>query len=182
MQADKFCDTDATTWIDKHVPICISFSTILIEQPVFSCNSNHGDLVKSFVDALDGLATQIKALMKLKILEIETSVEGKLSHFFSALNQSRCRKEPVLEFEDECIEKDEEQDVSPQFLQTQKNQLIDLQDHLERYCNVFLVFGFNSAKYDISLIKSYLLLLFVNEQGFEPVVIRKAKQFVSFKF
>ena len=64
----------------------------------------------------------------------------------------------------------------------QKNQLIDLQEHFERYCNVLPVFGFKSAKYDINLIKSYLLRILVNEQDIEPTVIKKANQFVSFKF
>ena len=63
----------------------------------------------------------------------------------------------------------------------QKNQLIELQEHLERYCNVLLVFGFNSAKYDINLIKSRLLPILINERNMEPTVIEKANQFVSFK-
>ena len=64
----------------------------------------------------------------------------------------------------------------------QKNHLIDLQEHFERYCNVLPVLGFNSAKYDINLIKSYLLPILVNERDIEPTVIKKANQFVSFKF
>ena len=64
----------------------------------------------------------------------------------------------------------------------QKNQLIDLQDNFERYCNVLPVFEFNSAKYDINLIKSYLLPVIVNERCIEPTVIEKANQFVFFKF
>ena len=43
------------------------------------------------------------------------------------------------------------------------------------------VFGFNSAKYDLNLIKSYLLPVFVNERNIEPHVINKANQFISFK-
>ena len=64
----------------------------------------------------------------------------------------------------------------------QKNQLIELQEHLERYCNVLPVFGFNSAKYDTNLIKPYLLLILIKERNMEPIVIKKANQFVSFKF
>ena len=64
----------------------------------------------------------------------------------------------------------------------QKNQLIELQEHLERYCNVLPVFGFNSAKYDINVIKSYLLPILINERNMEPIVIKKANQFASFKF
>ena len=63
-----------------------------------------------------------------------------------------------------------------------KNQLIDLQESLERYCNVLLVFGFISAKFDLNLIKSYLLPILVNERDIEPTVIKKANQFISFNF
>ena len=64
----------------------------------------------------------------------------------------------------------------------QKNQLTDLQEHFERYCNVLPVFGLNSAKNDINLIKSYLLPILVSDRDFEPRVIRKANQCVSFQF
>ena len=63
-----------------------------------------------------------------------------------------------------------------------KNQLNDNQESLERYCNVLPVFGFSSAKYDLNLIKSYLLPILVNERDIEPTVIKKANQFISFKF
>ena len=44
------------------------------------------------------------------------------------------------------------------------------------------MFGFNSAKYDLNLIKSHLLPIHVNERGIEPTVIRKANQFISIQF
>ena len=84
-------------------------------------------------------------------------------------------------FVDDCIV-EEEKDLSTQFWQMQKNQLIDLQEHFERFWNTSPVCGFNSAKCDNNLIKSYLLPSVVNEQDFEPKIIRKAKKFVSFKF
>ena len=68
--------------------------------------------------------------MKLKFLEIETIVKVKLNQNFSALNQCRCRKQPVLEIENEFIGEKKEKKLSTQFLQTRKNQLIDSQDHL----------------------------------------------------
>ena len=77
---------------------------------------------------------------------------------------------------------EEKKDLSTQFLQRQKNQIIDLQEHFERYCNILPVFGFNSAKNDINLIKSYLFAILKNERDLEPTVIKKANQFVSFKF
>ena len=62
----------------------------------------------------------------------------------------------------------------------QKNPLIDLQEHFERYCNTLPVFGFNTAKFHINLIKSNLLPIFVSERQIEPAVINKSIKFVSF--
>ena len=180
---EKFKNTETTDWIGKHLPISVSISSNLIAKPIFLCNSNPRDLVESFIDAVEGLATQSKAQMKLKFLEIETAIKIKLARTLETLNERRCRNQRDFEFEDHCFEDDnEEKDASTQFLQMQKNQLIELQEHLERYCNVLPVFGFNSAKYDINLIKSYLLPILINERNMEPTVIKKANQFVSFKF
>ena len=53
---------------------------------------------------------------------------------------------------------------------------------MSAYGNVLPVFEFNSEKYDINLIKSYLLPFLVKERDFEPTVIKKANQFASFNF
>ena len=171
---EKFKNTETTSWIGKHVPISVSISSNLIDKPIFFCNSNPRDLIESFIDAVEGLATQSKAQMKLKFLEIETAIKSKLARTLENLNERRCRNQRDFEFKDHCFEDDnEEKDASTQFLQMQKNQLIELQEHLERYCNVLPVFGFNSAKYDINLMKSYLLPILINERNMEPTVIKK---------
>ena len=77
---------------------------------------------------------------------------------------------------------EEEKDLSTQFLPMQKNQFIDIHERFERYCYVLRVFGFNNAKNDFILIKSYLLPILINGRYNEPTVIKKANQFVSFKF
>ena len=61
-----------------------------------------------------------------------------------------------------------------------KNQLILLRQYFERYCTALPVFGFNSAKYEINMIESYILPIVVIEQDNELTVIKKANQFVSF--
>ena len=43
--------------------------------------------------------------------------------------------------------------------------------HFERYCNTLPGFGFNNARYDINLIKRYLLPILENEPDFEPIVV-----------
>ena len=53
---------------------------------------------------------------------------------------------------------------------------------MERYCKVLTFFGFNSAEKDLNLIKSCLLPVHGNEHNIEHTVIKKANQFISFKF
>ena len=120
--------------------------------------------------------------MKLKFLEEETPIKSKLTRTLESLNERRCQNQRVVEFKDQCFEDDnEEKDGSTQLLQMQKNQLIELQEHFELYCNVKPVFGFESAK-NINLIKSYFLPFLINERNLDPTVIKKTNQFVSFNF
>ena len=114
--------------------------------------------------------------MKLRFTEVETAVRVKLSSILEQLNQRQRHREGVIDFDDDEYFNDtaEEKEFSTQFLQMQKNHLNDLQEQFERYCNTLPVFSFNSAKYDINLIKSYLLPILVNEQQIETAVIKKA--------
>ena len=69
--------------------------------------------------------------------------------------------------------------ISTQFLQRQKNRIIDLQESLERHFNVLHLFGFNSAKFDVSLMKPYLLPNLDNEHDIEPTVVKKSNQLIT---
>ena len=170
VQEETFRDTITTTWIRKHVPISVSISSNLVEEPIFLCNSDPHHLVTSFIGVLENLAPQSKAKMNNLFLDIKTTIKLKLGSILEKLRQRHNRREQAVL--DDC---DNETCASTQFLQIQKNQVIDLQESLERYCNVLPVFGFNSAKYDIKLIKSYLLPILVNERNIEPTVIKKSE-------
>ena len=86
-------------------------------MPIFFCNSNPRDLVESFIDAVEGLATQGKAPMKLKFLEVETAIKCKLTRTLESLNERRCRNQRVYEFEHQGLEDDrEEKEASTLFL------------------------------------------------------------------
>ena len=180
VQEEIFRDTNTTTWIGKHVLISVSISSNLLEGPVFLCNSDPHHLVAFFIAALENLASQSKSNIKNLFLDIETTVKIKLGNILEKLTQHHNRRESTKfdMSQDDC---DNEICASTEFLQIQKNQLIDLQETLERYCNVVPVFGLNSAKYDLNLIKSHLLPILVNERDIEPSVIKKANQFISFK-
>ena len=119
--------------------------------------------------------------MKLNFLEVETVIKIKLCAILEQLNQPRNRAERVSNFGDDHIVEEEENDLSRQLLQMQRNQQIDLEKQFERYCNVLPVFGINSAKYDNNLIKSYLITIFVNERDTEPTVIGKPSSLCFFQ-
>ena len=59
---------------------------------------------------------------------------------------------------------------------------LDLKQHLGRYVNTLPVFGFNSGRYDLNLNKPYLIPYLICDKEFEPTVIKKANDFISFKF
>ena len=159
--------------------ICI-VSSNLVEEPIFLCNSDPHHLVASFIGALENLASQSKAKRKNLFLDIETTIKIKLCNILEKLTQRHNWREHARfdMSQDDC---DNEICASTQFLQIQKNQLFDLQKSLERSCSVVPVSG-NNVKYDLNLIKSFLLPIFLNERDIEPTVIKKANQFISFKF
>ena len=177
VQEETFRETNTTSWIGKHVPISVSISSNLVEEPIFTYISDPHHLVASFTGTLENLASQSRAKMKNLFLDIKTTIKIKLGSILEKHTQRHIRRQGGSQ--DDC---DSEICTSTEFLQIQRNQLIDLQQTLERCCRVLSVFGFNSAKYDIKLIKSYLLPIFINERDIEPTVIKKANQFISFKF
>ena len=122
--------------------------------------------------------------MKIKFIKVETAIKIKPSSSLEQLNQRHSERKRVIDFDNDEYFNDnaEEKELSTELIQMQKNQILDSQEHFERYCNTLPVFGFNSAIYDINLIKSYLLAILVNERQIEPTVIKKANQFVFSNF
>ena len=177
VQEESFKDTDTTKRIGKHIPISVSISSNLVKEPLFLCNTDRHHLVTLFIGALENLALQSKAIMKNLFFDMKTTINIKLGSILEKPTQRHNRREKADL--DDC---DNETCTSTQFLQIQKKQLTDLQEHLERHCNILPIFGFNSAKYDLNLIKSFLLPILVNKRNMEPTVLKKSNQFISFKF
>ena len=160
VQEESFQDTDMTKWIGKQIPISISISSNLVKEPIFLCNSAPHHVVTSFIGALENLALQSKAIMKNLFFNTETTINIKQGSILEKLTQRHNRRVQA-----DLDDSDKETSISAQFLQIQRKQLIDLQEHLERYCNVLQIFGFNSANYDLNLIKSHLVPILVNERN-----------------
>ena len=111
------------------------------KEPNFLCISDPHQLVTSFIGAFENLALQSKAITKNLFFDIETTINIKLGSLLEKLTQSHNRREQA--YLDDC---DNESFTSTQFLQIQKKQLIDLQEHLERYCKCFTYLWFQQRK------------------------------------
>ena len=159
----------------------MSFSSNPVEGPILLCNSDPHHFLSSFVGALENLASSSEAKMKNLFHDNETTIKIELVSIVEKLTQRHNRRE-IARFDMSQEDCDNEFSASTQFLQIQKNQLIDLQETLKPYGNVLPVFGFNGAKYALNLIKWYLLPILVNERDIEPTVMKKANQFSSFHF
>ena len=116
------------------------------------------------------------------IQDNEVAVNERMKKIFDQLNErGKNYSRSQFEYEDECIEGLEEAYMSTQLLRIQKNQLTDLKQHLVRYVNTLPVFGFNSGRYDLNLIKSYLIPYLIRNKEHETSTIKKANDFISFK-
>ena len=73
LEDETFMDTEKATWIGKHLPASVSMSSNLMQEPSFPCDPNPCDLVSVSIDALEKLATQEEAQMKMNFLQTETA-------------------------------------------------------------------------------------------------------------
>ena len=94
--------------------------------------------------------------MSLKFHDNASTITGKLERVLSAINKRRkktscffliLQRKSLIEADDEH---DETMAASTQFLSTQKDKINELQDQFQHYVNTLLVFGLNSAKFDLN--------------------------------
>ena len=123
VQEESFKDTDTTNWIGTHIPISVSISSNLVKLPIFLCKFDPHHLVTSFIGAFEILAHQSKTIMKKLFSDIKTTIKNKLGSILEKLTQ-RHNQRAQADLDD-C---DNETCASIQFLQIQKEQLIDLQE------------------------------------------------------
>ena len=89
LEDEELKDTKTPTRIGKQLPNSVSISSNLIPQLVFLCDPNIRDLVSPFIDALENLATQSKAQIKMNFFQNETAIKSKLTFVLEVLNQLR---------------------------------------------------------------------------------------------
>ena len=74
----KPLETQLKLWIGEYVPISLSNSSNLVEEPIFLCNSDPHHLVASFIEVLEKIASQSKSKKKNLFPDIEATIKNKL--------------------------------------------------------------------------------------------------------
>ena len=128
VEVEEIKHTETRTWIGKNILISVSIAQSLVETPIFFCEVNPCNLVSSFVDIQENLATQNKIQMKNKFMQIETTIRNKLTQILALSNQRRTH---IMDMEEDSVE-DNSDEVSKLFQQMQNKQLFDLKCHFDR--------------------------------------------------
>ena len=123
VRTEELKETQTTTWIGKNVPILVSISSNLIDEPIFLYTKDPQNLIIDFVSKkLELLAEKNELEMRTKLQDIEVAVNERMKKIFDQLNErSKNCSNNKHEYEDECIGDSEEADMSTQFLRVQKN-------------------------------------------------------------
>ena len=89
MEDEEFKDTEFTTVVGNRIPLYVSITSNLVEDPKFFCKNNPPDLVAFFIEVSENFAAQCKVHKKMKLMQVETTIPSKLANFFEIQNQLR---------------------------------------------------------------------------------------------
>ena len=85
VQSVEINKTATTSWIGTHVPVSVSVSSNLLDEPVFLCEKDPNRLIISFVAQLVILTAKNKADLRPKFLAVEAEIKASLSDISSRL-------------------------------------------------------------------------------------------------
>ena len=108
VKEETYKETETTKWIGKHVPISVSVSSNLIPEPICLCSSDPRHLVSSFISALESLAAQSTAQMKLNFIEEETAIKILLSTVLEQLIPRQSQTKRGIDSDDDDDDDDDD--------------------------------------------------------------------------
>ena len=161
--------TDSTTFIGKHVPISVSIHSNLISEPIFICDINPRCLITKFL--LELLALSKRSSMELR--QFFDPYFQLIHHKINELN-GNLPQNADDEIDDEAS--------NLKLLRNLKKLYVGVKIELERYCDNLPVFGFNSSRYDLNLIKEYLLEILLIDFHCSPSVIKSCNKYIAMNF
>ena len=141
VQSVEANNTLTTSSIGTHVPVSVSISSNLLDEPVLLCENDPNRLIISFVAQLEALAANNKADLRPKFLAVEAEIKTRLSDVSSRL-------QIISETQPNMSSERDDSNATKIVLRIQQKQLLDLQRHFNNYVDTLPVFGFNSAKYN----------------------------------
>ena len=178
-------NTDLTSWIGKHVPISVSIASNLLEDPILICNEDPNQLIRDFVSNLTHIAEKSTLLIREKLNEFVVELEEKYLAIRQLVpvkdNPVPTRTEDLFENGPEPDE-DEDEDLEIRRLRSELRMISKLKQDFENYYTAIPVFGFNSSRYDLNLIKEYLLHHLLLERNVVPKVIRMGNKYIGMNF
>ena len=178
-------NTDLTSWIGKHVPISVSIASNLLKDPIFICNEDPYQLIFDFVSSLTNIAEKSTLIMREKlnafVLELEEKYWAVRQLVPVKDKQVPTGVEDLFDNEAEPDEKEEEE-LEIRRLRCELKMLSKLRQDFENYYSTIPVFGFNSSRYDLNLIKEYLLHHLLIEKNVVPKVIRTGNKYIGMNF
>ena len=140
--------TDMLQWTHRHVPISVSMCSNVEghSEPICIVEANQDRLVESMVAYMNEIAARVYEL-----------AEDKWGWVLEAIDEV-IKKDTIdreqLEEEEEDSSEDELDDRDPESPKMKSHPLVKIYGEMESYMSQIPVIGFNSAKYDLNLIKS----------------------------
>ena len=176
VQSVETNNTATTSFIGTHVPVPVSISSNLLDEPVFLCENDPNCLIISFVAQLETLAAKNKANERPKFLEAETKTW--LSDIYSRL-------QIVSEIQPRISSETEDRNLSEIFKIPAKAAPWSAAS-FQQLCWHSTSFRIQWPKFsgnnDLNLINAFLLPHLFNDIAIQPTVIKKANLFISFEF
>ena len=178
-------NTDLTSWIGKHVPISVSTASNLLKDPIFTCKEDPYQLIRDFVSSLTNIAEKSTLIMREKlnafVLELEEKYWAVRQLVPVKDKQVPTGVEDLFDNDAEPYE-EEDEELEIRRLRCELKMLSNLRQDFENYYNTIPVFGFNSSRYDLNLIKEYLLHHLLIEKNVVPKVIRTGNKYIGMNF
>ncbi|WAR06800.1 hypothetical protein MAR_016758 [Mya arenaria] len=158
LQRVNDCPTEYLQWTQKHVPISVSICSNVEghTEPVCLIDTEQDQLVERMVSHLHLIAEQVQAMSEQKWGWVLKAIDKKIQENGT--------------YDDECNEEDTEEDEK---VKPPSHPLQRIYGQMETYMSQVPVLGFNSAKYDLNLIKRYLAKHLNLHQETETFVVKK---------
>ena len=143
-QAEEIESEEGTSWNKVHVPV--SFSV--------GCNLEGVDTVHvSSKDPEELVSQLVGTLLEMAKKKYEVCVE-RYEYIFEQLEQLKVQE--MMRLQEDMVDDDLEMDENGRVTSKRLKLLENLFGKFEDYCKELAVFGFNSAGYDVKLIKKFL--------------------------